>query len=256
MTDMVETNANVGESQVNETQQVETPVQVEQAEQVQQVQQEPESAQESQAKKAERLFTRDEVAKISNTVKNETYEKARREALEELKRDQELSRTQQQQSQSSQVSSNEEQTRRMINEEVERRAQRLEAEKIVSEFSQKLTAGKEKYSDFNETIGLLNLPQNTHLVQWANGLDNTADVLYEIAKHPSKFANLQMLAATAPHMAVQEMMSLSKSIKQNEDAVKQKSPSQPLSQVKPSNTGTDNGSMTVRDYKKASWLKV
>jgi hypothetical protein len=42
---------------------------------------------------------------------------------------------------------------------------------------------------------------------------------------------------------------LSQSIKDNESAGKMRHPNEPLSQMRPSNTGTDNGAMSVKDYR-------
>lgn len=234
----VNTTTGVENSQFNEsTAKVDTSIQTKE---VSNTVQAPEQA----PKKAEKLFTRDEVAKISNAIKKESYEKARQESLEQSRSTQ----TQEQSGISSQL--NADMVRQIFNEETQKAALKLEAERIVKEFTQKYEQGKAKYPDFEESVGKLNLQQNAHLVEWANGLDNTSDVLYEMAKHPSKFSNLQMLAATAPALAVQEMISLSKSIKQNEEAVKQEIPPQPLSQVKPGNLRPDNGSMSVTDFKK------
>lgn len=206
------------------------------------------SAESSQAmSKQEKMFSRDEVAKIVNAEKNKALEKER----ERLKAE-----TVAQVSPSFESpQASDEHVRKLINEEAQRMATMQTAQRIAEEFTQKMVAAKDKYQDFEQTVAKLNLPQIPHIINWANSLDNTADVMYDIAKHPAKFANLIMLAHTAPHLAAEEMQNLSKSIKQNEDAAKRQTPLEPLSQVKPSTTGKDNGSMTVSDYRKQSWLR-
>ncbi len=56
----------------------------------------------------------------------------------------------------------------------------------------------------------------------------------------------------SPNMAQSDIAKLSHSIKANESAAAQaqQSAAAPLSQVKPSTTGADNGSMSVKDYKR------
>lgn len=145
----------------------------------------------------------------------------------------------------------------LIEDKIKERTQEEYGKKIAYDFANKLSSGKERYSDFDETVAQLNLPSIPHIVHWANSLDNTADVIYEIAKYPSKFANILMLSQTAPQLAQREMQKLSDSIKKNEEA-KASSPSvdEPLTPIKHSNVGTDNGSMTVRDLRRQPWLRA
>jgi hypothetical protein len=149
----------------------------------------------------------------------------------------------------------EDQVRQMVSQEAERMAMQRGAERVANEFTQKLMTAKDNYEDFEEVVSGLNLPNNPQIVAWANGLDNTADVIYEIGKHPTKFANLLTLANTSPNLAVKELQRLSESIKTNQEAAKSDGVQEPLSQIKPSTTGTDNGSMTVKDLKNQPWLR-
>lgn len=144
----------------------------------------------------------------------------------------------------------------LIEDKIKERTQEEYGKKIVQEFAHKLQSGKDKYSDFDETVAQINLPSIPHIVHWANSLDNTADVIYEISKHPSKFANILMLSQSAPLLAQREMHKLSDSIKKNETAKSQPSIDEPLEPIKHSNVGTDNGSLNVRDLRKQSWLRA
>jgi len=203
-------------------------------------------------KPVEKMLRQSEVNDIIGSVKKEAYEKGKREAAS-----QPMQQPVQQHEQTiggvSQLS--DEKIRQLINEESQKKTNYDTAQRIAQEFTQKMMAAKDKYPDFESTVTKLNLPQIPHIVNWANSLDNTADVMYEIAKYPAKFASIMTLAYTSPHLAVEEMQRLSNSIKQNEAAVKQQTPAEPLSQVKPSTTGADNGSMSITDYRKQSWLR-
>lgn len=134
--------------------------------------------------------------------------------------------------------------------EAYQKAQYQEAEKVANEFLSKLKTGKDKYSDFDNVVGDVDFQYIPHIVQLANSVDNTHDVMYELAKQPTKLANLQQLMAISEPLARKEMQRLSQSIKDNEAAAGIKLPNEPLSQLRPSNVGTDNGAMTVGDYRK------
>ncbi len=129
-------------------------------------------------------------------------------------------------------------------------AQKQEAQRIVSEFVQKLSTGKDKYADFEQVTGEMDLANFPNVVSLANGVDNTADVMYELGKDRVKMASLQMLAERSPRDAFTQMQRLATSIKDNQAATKVRSPNEPLSQLRPSNIGTDNGDMSVSDYRK------
>ncbi len=207
----------------------------------------------------EKLLNQSRVNEIVGHAKKEAYEKARREVLAEQQQAQapyQASTVPAESSMGGVPSLDENRIRQLINEESQRKSDYAMAEKTAGEFVQKLTSAKEKYPDMDDVASQLNLASVPQLVQWTNGLDNTADVIYNIGKNPSKFANLLTLTTTAPHLAVAELQRLSKSIKDNEAGAQANSPPPPLGQIKPSATGADNGSMGVRDYKKANYLKV
>lgn len=156
--------------------------------------------------------------------------------------------------------------RRMIAEETQRQQQEhltkhqqemliQEAHKIANEFTTKLQLGKDRYSDFDKKMEALDLKTIPHIVQLANGVDNTADVMHELYENPSKIGILHSLAATNPNLARLEMVRLSESIKANQAASNQKLANAPLSQNQPSNVGTDNGSLSIKDLKKQPWLR-
>lgn len=126
------------------------------------------------------------------------------------------------------------------------------AQKTVQNFWNKVLTGREKYQDFDKVIGNLNLSQYPSVVQMLSDVvDNSDDMLYHLAKEEAKMAELQKLAEDPrfQHIAVAQAQRLSQSLKDNAAASKIKHPNEPLSQMRPSNTGTDSGAMSVRDYR-------
>jgi hypothetical protein len=136
-------------------------------------------------------------------------------------------------------------------EETQRHTQDQQAQKIVQDFFTKLSTGKEKYSDFDETVGdvdFKNFPNVVHLL--TGYVDNAEDVMYSLGKDRIKMANLEGLARMSPQDAVIAIKRLSQSLRDNQAATKSKFPNEPLSQLKPSTTGTDTGILTTSDYRK------
>jgi hypothetical protein len=216
-----------------------------------------------QEARPEKLYTRDEVAKITNAEKNKALEKAKREfeAATALK-NQSYSQPQDNFGQDSSKLTSEQikQVHQEIENKAHRQAQEMFHQKSISEFQGKIAEAKNKYTDFDDVVtnlGFDKMPEDTlkSMVSLLNVADNGGDVLYDVAKNPTKYAGIINLVAINPNLAIAEIQRLSKSIKDNATATKSPVPNSPLSQVKPSNTGADNGSMTVSDLRKQPWLR-
>jgi hypothetical protein len=132
---------------------------------------------------------------------------------------------------------------------------------IASEFMAKINLAKQKIPDFDKNVydklGLGKVP--IPLINVFNTVDNPGEVLKEMADNPSKFSdvmNAYVWNPENPELARTVILRISESIKQNEAAKATPQAPEPLSQVKPSTTGTDNGSLaSVKDFRKASWLR-
>lgn len=135
-------------------------------------------------------------------------------------------------------------------EEQRQQTERQDANRIVNEFASRLDAGKGKYQDFDNVLGDVDLKNFGATVHLATFVDNTADVMYELAKNPIKMVNLEELSRKSPKLAIKEMQRLSDSIKTNQQASNFRSPNEPLNHLKPSNAGTDSGELTVSDFRK------
>jgi hypothetical protein len=136
-----------------------------------------------------------------------------------------------------------------IKQEAESKAQQAAAQsvaqKVIDSFQSKMSRGPDKYPDFQEKTSKLPLQKFLPIVQLANEVDNTEDVMYELANNKGKLGNLMTLYNSAPEVAMEAMSELSASIKANQTNVKV---NKPLSQVKPTATAVDNGSPSVRSY--------
>jgi|SRR5579859_75344 hypothetical protein len=210
----------------------------------------------------EKMVRQSEVSNAIKLAKRDSerkgYERAKREFEER-----QVQNASSEQSQSQPASSiggivqqTPEQIRQMIYEEARRLAADATAEKIVQDYEGKVAQTKEKYPDAAEKIDKLKLDRHPNLVMWLNGMDNTGDVLKDIAENPEKVAQILMLASSGLTEAAQDaLLRISASIKANEEAKKQPQAPDPLGQIKPSAISTDNGSLSVSDFRKQSWLR-
>lgn len=216
----------------------------------------PQAAPAPAAPPEERIFRQSEVNDIVKRAKHEEADKYRR-----LNAEQPAYAAQKYGEQPSSL--REDDVRRLAGEEASRlreqwvkdeqaRIQSDNAQRIVNGFLQKITPGREKYSDFDTVVGD---PQNygrfPMVVQLLSEyMDNSHDVLYALAKDPTKLVDLERTAREYPDIAIQQAQRLSQSIKDNDAAGKVRLPNEPISQLRPSSTsGTDLGVLSVRDYR-------
>lgn len=126
------------------------------------------------------------------------------------------------------------------------------ANRIVRMFGEKIVAGKGKYEDFETVTGNVAMQYYPNVVQLlAEHVENSADVLYHLAKNRTKLYELESTCAHNSPDAVYEIKRLAESIKANEQSSNAKGSNAPLSQQRPSNTGTDSGSsLSMTDLKR------
>lgn len=132
-----------------------------------------------------------------------------------------------------------------------------EVNQVANQYFGKMASGKDLYEDFAAITADFNPAEFPQLVYLANEMDNTPAVIYELAKNPAKLAAIDRLVERSPNMARAELSKLSESIKRNVEAKQNlQEPQDPLSRLKPSPVGTDNGTKNVRDFKKSSFLRA
>ena len=210
-------------------------------------------AQETAQQIQERLFKQSEV--------NEIVGKRVNEAVESYKRNQQQQQPASQPQTSKTLS--EDDVKRLTGEELARqrdqwtreaqeKADAEIAQRIVNTYKDKIAPGKEKYEDFEAVTNNVDMRYYPNVVQLlAEYVDNSHDVLYDLAKHRSKLGQIEQLCSLNPQDAIYEIKRLSDSIKANESTSQMKHANSPLSQQRPSNTGTDSGNtLYMKDLKR------
>ena len=214
---------------------------------------------------SEKVFNQKEVGSLLNRAKHEAEQKAYERAKREYEQRQSaMSQPANQQSQNGQAQQQSimspEEIDRVVGERVDDKLRQAKDEatayQIANEFNSKMSAAKTRYADFDDTVADLNLQTMLPIVSWANSFDNTADIMYDLAKNPAKLSNVMNLAnAGQSQLAYKELLKLSQSIKSNESASKIATPNAPLSQLKASPVGADNGDSDVSALRKQPWLR-
>ncbi len=208
---------------------------------------------------AEKMVPASKVSKIVAQQAREAAERARQEALAEAARQQAEAQSgsgNTSESMGGMRAPTQEEIRQMIRQEAHQVSNQAMAERIYNEHNSKMDAAREKYPDFDEKYESLNVDEHPELVMMLREIDNSGDVMYDLASNPEKFLQVLRFANGGyPQLAVSRLNKLSASIKANEAAKSSPTAPEPLSQIKSSNIGKDNGDMNVSDFRKQSWLR-
>lgn len=218
-----------------------------------------------QQPKPERMVPQSEVDKLAVALKNEHYEKGKRDAMmtQQQTRDVGMGGQEAPQGQPSR-----EEMARMIREEAQKlretemnehmaKQNQAAAQKILSEVSAKMVDAKGRYEDYDKIVGKLKLEKMPDLIRLANEFPNSGDIFYEFASKPQKLGNIrQLLKDEQDDLAYDAMMEISGSIAKNQDAMK-RAPRlrEPLDEIKPSSTSTDAEPMSLAYFKKQPWAR-
>ncbi len=210
----------------------------------------------------EKMISQSQVNEIVGNAKREAAERAV-EAYKRQQAQQASASSTPQQAPSDYRGMSEEDIKRVSGNEIKRHFSEMEqqaqeranveaANRIVGMFVDKVMAGKDKYEDFESVTGNVAMKYYPNVVQLlAENVDNAADVLYHLAKNRTKLYELESTCAHNPPDAIYEVKRLSDSIKANEESSQMKNANAPLSQNRPSNTGTDSGSfLSMSDLKR------
>ncbi len=131
-----------------------------------------------------------------------------------------------------------------------------ELQNTADTYHMKMKKGSELFDDFQEVIADFEPSSFPTLVRLAAPMENLSEIMYELAKNPSKLQEIDALAAKAPKLAMKQLEKLSQSVGKNLEAkANSVTAPAPLSKIKPSSVGADTGKMTLRDLKKQSFLK-
>lgn len=211
----------------------------------------------------EKMLPQSHVDKIVKKAKYDVAQATRRELEERHQRELDAIRNQQSERNESvprEMDANAlyQQVQERFNEEMQQRRLKEEMDKIANAYLSKMEQGKTAYEDFEEVTKEFDptaFPQLTYLVA---GMDNAADVIYELSRNPLKLAGLDRLAEKTPKQAYSELLKLSRSITENRQAQTEESSSQvspPLDRLKASRISGSNDKMTIRDLRNQPWLR-
>lgn len=140
--------------------------------------------------------------------------------------------------------------------DMEREAQERELKSVADQYYLKMGKGSQLFNDFNEVLGDFEPDKFPNAVMLAAGMENTPEIMYELANNPTKLQQIDSLAQKSPNLAKKELERLSKSINQNLEAkANNVSVPPPLSKLKSSSVGMDSDKMSLSDFKKAPWLR-
>jgi len=139
-----------------------------------------------------------------------------------------------------------------LEQDAQERANVDAANRVVGMFKEKITAGRDKFEDFENVTSNVAMQYYPNVVQLlAEHVDNTAEVLYHLAQNRDKLYRLEALSSHNPSDGIYEVKRLAESIRANEQAVGQRDAKAPLSQQRPSNTGTESGgALSMADLKR------
>jgi len=196
---------------------------------------------ETSIQQSEKMIPQSQVNEIVGSAKREAAERA----VEAYKRSRAQSAPQQGYQaleQSSQRNASEDDIKRVAGDEIKKHFSQMEQEaqerahldaanRIVGVFRDKIVAGKDKFEDFDSVTSNVAMQRYPNVVQLlAEHVDNTADVLYHLAKNRDKLYRLEALSGHSSGDAVYEIKRLADSIKSNEDSAQTRQANTPLSQ--------------------------
>lgn len=214
----------------------------------------------------EKMLPQTEVDKLVIREKYKAAQEAKREAEAEYQRQLEAIQQQSaQQKQRNQEVPREvdadalyQQVQERFNKEMQERQLQQEMSTVANNYLSKMKLGKDAYHDFDDITKDFDptaFPQLTYLV---SGLENAGDIVYELAKNPSKLVTLDTLAQRAPKQAQAELLKLSASIKDNQTASREAGNNQvsaPLDQLQPSRISGSNGKKSIQDLRFEDYLR-
>jgi hypothetical protein len=152
-----------------------------------------------------------------------------------------------------------EEIQRMIRQEAFHMSQEHQAKQIEQNWLSAMEAERIADPEFADLYDAIGIEQQPGLIIAMAGMENKAQVVKDLAKNPSKYANILTLAnGGSPKLAMMELNKLSSSIKANEEAKKQPKVDAPLSQLRASNIGGDDGNysnMSTTDFRNQAWLR-
>lgn len=208
-----------------------------------------------QGQSQEKLLRQSEVNELIGREKHASYEKGRQEALASPPPPDVASKTTQQNTSYQSPEQIQQLVAQKVAEHLQQQQQQTYMQQTAQQLMPQIEDAKKRYTDFEDVTRKVDFRKMPEMLLLANETGIAGDVLYDLANNPSKIGTILALAQRDPDLARIEMQKLSSSIKQNQAAKEQPQVNSPLSQIKASNVGTDNGSRTIRDLRKQPWAR-
>ena len=206
------------------------------------------------------------VSKIVARERAKAYEKGKQEARMTMEQEQQQQAAPQAPQPAAQTfggiqqapQMNPEDIQKMIAEHVPQYLQQQAAEyqqkQFADGFISKMQAAEKQFPGLEQKLNDIDFtsPSTLKLVQMANNMDNTGEIMNELIENPEKMGTLLNLINEQPRIAQQRLASLSSSITTNRKAQEEeKSAQDPIGQLKSSvNAGVDDHNLSVKDLKK------
>ena len=221
--------------------------------------------QEDIVREQEKMIPASEVSRHIAGAKKKAYDKAKREYEEKLRQTNEVVNQQSPGTRSDvdqmRMNNPNSDPRSMMREELEKLLQEQEqmrmrahheneARKILTELATKVEDAQKRIPDFKDVISQFDFTATPELLEASNLFDNSGDILYDLAKNPSKIGSLRSLAQISPTAVFGEMRKLSDSIKQNQTAKSTQFAKEPSRTFQSSNVGGDSGNLSLADLKR------
>lgn len=210
----------------------------------------------SEQTQQKRLYEREEVNRIASHAAREAEAKAEARYKAEIERSKQYSTPQsfqpQQQQQAQQGQPSIEVTKQHIQQIAFEERMAMESDSLRN----KIMSAQEKYTDFATVTDVLDDIVTTATAPVFNGLDNAADVIYELGKHPERIPPQLFELARDPYnvnnalRARRALDAIGSQLKANEAARSQPLPKDPVQHEKPTTAAMDNGKVTVSDLRK------
>lgn len=215
------------------------------------------SAAEGETPKTEKMFTQSQLQAIAA----KEARKAEERAEARLRSEYESRMAQNQQQQQPQniggiPQPSQEDIQRLIRQEAYNMSREHQAKTMEQNWLSAMEAEKIADPEFADLYDAIGIEQQPGLIIAMSGMENKAQVVKDLAKNPAKYANILTLAnGGSPRLAQMELNKLSASIKANQEALKQPKVDAPLSQIRASTIGGDDGNLSVSDYRAQDWLR-
>ena len=205
---------------------------------------------------AEKVFTQAQMQAVAAKEARKAEERAEARIRAEYENRQSQSQAPETQQLGGIPQVSQEEIQRLIRQEAYNMSRDHQAKQIENDWISSMDVEKAADPEFAELYDAIGIEQQPYVILALAGIENKAKVVKDLAKNPSKYANILTLAnGGSPKLAQLELNKLSASIKANEDAKKQPKVDAPLSQIRASNIGGDDGNKSVTDYRAEPWLR-